>query len=281
MILGAQKAATSSLWALLKEHPQLCAGTALPGEFPFRGKESHFFDDEFNFGPNHYLRRYSDDKCAGGPGLFMDATPSYLRTPEIPGRVARTFPANLRSTLRFIAVLREPLARDLSYYNHERYHAQRRGFLRPTSFLLAVDEPYENYAQRQLLLARNGKAHALSFGEYNKQLKQWFTVFVRQQFLVLNFEDLIYNQPISFRRIARFLGVQSSHLVGRELPHENAQTSGRKVRMQSVPCKIRSQVAQFFEPRNLGLYKSLWQSRLRHEAPAQEPPFPRFKPSVC
>lgn len=280
MIIGTQKAATSSLWALLKTNPQLCGAYGLPGEPGFRRKELHFFDQDYIYGPQHYLRHYIGGKCDRKQGMYMDATPSYLREPAVPRRVVQMIPATLRLKLRFIAVLREPMARDLSYFNHEKYSAEKKGYLRRTSYVMHVSEGYETYARRQLALARTGKPTAFSFGAYNEQLKRWFTIFIRSQFLVLNFEDLIYKQEKSIQHVTKFLGVESFG-AKEHLPHENAQPFARKVLMRKVPCELRRKVAKYFEPLNAQLYETLEQSHTKQTAPVQEPPFPRFKPSTC
>ena len=55
-----------------------------------------------------------------GAGVhFVDATPNYLSRPFVAPRIAAAYPPSLRPQLRLIAVLREPVSRGLSWYNHK------------------------------------------------------------------------------------------------------------------------------------------------------------------
>ena len=59
-------------------------------------------------------------------GLTKPRTPQrqrrmYLQVQEAPERLAQTLPAALLPHLRFIVTLREPVSRDLSWFNHQRY----------------------------------------------------------------------------------------------------------------------------------------------------------------
>lgn len=122
MILGTQKAATSALFKLLEREEFAC---------PTARKEEHFFDAPRNFGADNvtaapgrlaaYRRLFDPSKCAQrGAGVhFVDATPNYLSRPFVAPRIAAAYPLSLRPQLRLIAVLREPVSRGLSWYNHK------------------------------------------------------------------------------------------------------------------------------------------------------------------
>lgn len=126
MLLGAQKAATTSVFRLLqdasvtvkgKNQPLVCGRAA--GEAQL--KESHFFDapsDEFNNLDEKSLVGYrhqftSDRGCA----RWMDATTSYLYDRDSAGRMLQVMPGSWMKSVKMIAILREPIARDLSMYN--------------------------------------------------------------------------------------------------------------------------------------------------------------------
>lgn len=55
--------------------------------------------------------------CPNQCSSFIDATPSYLQHPLVPKRMYNTFLPNQRQHVRFIAVLREPASRDLSWFS--------------------------------------------------------------------------------------------------------------------------------------------------------------------
>lgn len=93
-IIGTPKAATTSLFATLLSHPQLCA----PTRGAIGNKEVHFFNQRGNFerGARFYLSHFGHDpKCARtrSPSItqnaskmfatnfkYMDGTPTYLRS---------------------------------------------------------------------------------------------------------------------------------------------------------------------------------------------------------
>ena len=95
-IIGTPKAATTSLFATLLSHPQLCA----PTRGAIGNKEVHFFNQRGNFerGARFYLSHFGHDpKCARTHSItqnaskkmkdlfatnfkYMDGTPTYLRS---------------------------------------------------------------------------------------------------------------------------------------------------------------------------------------------------------
>lgn len=120
-IIGAQKGGSSSLFELMVEHPQLCAGLH---------KENHFFDHMSNYdeGTEFFRQMYASPKCDHIAGShFIDGTP-ILHYPSTWQRIYDTYTESpiIRDSLKFIALLREPSAREFSWYQH----ATRTGELR-------------------------------------------------------------------------------------------------------------------------------------------------------
>ena len=125
-LIGAQKAATTSLFDLLRSRGLTCGAkhssdTFKPSGRFFSRKEVHLFDanrTEFSWvlnSPQQYTRLYQSSDCTSG--RFIDATPC-LHTWEAPRRMLQLVPKRWMRESRFLAVLREPVARDLSWYNH-------------------------------------------------------------------------------------------------------------------------------------------------------------------
>src|SRR5262249_39397358 len=112
LIVGAQKAGTTALYAYLREHP------AIAGP-PW--KEVSFFDRHYrrgtswyrgNFPSSLYLRRL--EARSGETPIVGAATPTSLSHPAGPERVAAVVP-----NARLIALVRNPIDRALSHYHHE------------------------------------------------------------------------------------------------------------------------------------------------------------------
>ena len=128
-IIGVQKGGSSSLYELMQQHPQLCGGAH---------KENHFFDhpDNYEKGTQYFKTMFSDEKCNGIQGThFLEGTP-ILHYPSVWQRIYDTYSdtPQIRDGLRFIVMLREPVARDYSWYEH----MTRTGLLPPLNPLTMV-----------------------------------------------------------------------------------------------------------------------------------------------
>ena len=112
-IVGAQKGGSSSLFELMTGHPSFCSGDH---------KEIHYFDNLaiYEKGIEHYKQMFTDPKCSRISGArFIDGTP-ILHYPAVWQRIYDTYSFNvtLRTNLKFIVLLREPVAREYSWYQH-------------------------------------------------------------------------------------------------------------------------------------------------------------------
>lgn len=116
-VIGAAKSATSSLFVLLHSHPQICHQEI---------KEVHFFDFRYKTdlsveeNRQHYLSFFTLNSCinnATRPSHFLDATPAYIRGDSTPRRM-KSILDPISSQVKMILLLREPAAREFSWYNH-------------------------------------------------------------------------------------------------------------------------------------------------------------------
>jgi hypothetical protein len=118
MLLGAQKAATTSVFQLLQDAGMVCGAS---NTFNPNGieKESHFWDmpdDKFPYGKNpagKFIAQYKGHSCTH----FLDASPNYLFSRMAVFRMASSMPDTWRTTVRMLMILREPVSRDLSLFN--------------------------------------------------------------------------------------------------------------------------------------------------------------------
>jgi hypothetical protein len=208
LILGAQKAGTTSLFEWLRRHPQ----TRLPHE-----KELHYFNKP-KVPP---LAAYRANFAAGrGSGRTRgEATPDYLFSPLVPERVVDAF-----DDLRYIVVLRDPVARAYAHYRMVVSWG-----LEPLSFLEALEAEPDRLArcgwpgppatnEQRLDLDRCCYA---ARGDYAEQLERWWAVAPREHFLLLRFEDLVDRPPRFAADIQGFLDLRID-LTGDEWPHVHA-----------------------------------------------------------
>jgi Sulfotransferase domain len=197
LILGAQKAGTTALYAYLRWHPQITGPSF---------KEVSFFDRHYARGE----RWYRAHMPVRHSGIVGEASPSYLFHPLAPERVARILP-----NARLIALLRNPVDRAFSHYQHE--VALGREQLSFEEALAAEGERMRGEVERMLEDPRYF-SHAwwnytyAARGRYAEQLERWFAVFPREQLLVLLTDELASDTAGTYSRTLDFLEVDQRGL---------------------------------------------------------------------
>jgi len=193
LILGAQKAGTTALYAYLRWHPQITGPSF---------KEVSFFDRHYARGERWYRAHLPIRRGR----IVGEASPSYLFHPLAPERVARMLP-----DARLIALLREPVGRAFSHYQHE--VALGRESLPFEDAVAQEGERMQGEVER-MLRDPTYFSHAwwnytyVARGRYAEQLERWFAAFPREQVLVLLTDELAADTPGTYRRVLDFLGVE-------------------------------------------------------------------------
>jgi hypothetical protein len=197
LILGAQKAGTTALYAYLRWHPQVTGPSF---------KEVSFFDRHYARGERWYRAHLPIRRS----GIVGEASPSYLFHPLAPERVASMVPR-----ARLIVLLRNPVDRAFSHYQHEVALGRE-----PLSFedaLAREDERMQGELER-MLRDPTYFSHAwwnytyAARGRYAEQLERWLAAFARDQLLVLFTEELAGDTAGTYRRVLDFLGVDARGL---------------------------------------------------------------------
>ncbi len=197
LILGAQKAGTTALYAYLRWHPQITGPSF---------KEVSFFDRHYERGQRWYRAHLPIRRS----GLVGEASPSYLFHPLAPERVRRMVPH-----ARLIALVRDPVDRAFSHYQHE--VALGREALSFEDALAREDERMQGEVER---LVREPAYFSYAWwnytyaarGRYAEQLERWLAAFPREQLLVLFTEELAADAAGTYRRALDFLGVDARGL---------------------------------------------------------------------
>jgi hypothetical protein len=192
LILGAQKAGTTALYAYLRWHPHVTGPSF---------KEVSFFDRHYARGERWY-RAHLPLRRRGA--IVGEASPSYLLHPLAPERVGRMLP-----NARLIALLRDPVERAFSHYQHE--VALGREELSFEDAVDAEDERMRGEVER-MLREPSYFSHPwwnytyVARGLYAEQLERWFAAFPREQLLVLLTDELADDTAGTYRRVLDFLG---------------------------------------------------------------------------
>lgn len=207
IVIGAQKAGTTSLFQYLRAHPQI----ALPED-----KERPFFshDAAYRRGFDEYVKALA--LSAAGPEIRRGTvTPQYMagavfaaegepsgpseEPPEraVPARIARTLPG-----VRLIAILRDPVERAVSHHRMEQRRAREQ---RPLEQAIAEQlEPVALESARHLPREETGYVVR---GEYARILGGYLQELPREQLLVLFTTDLEARPAEVLRRVHEFIGV--------------------------------------------------------------------------
>lgn len=239
LIIGAQKGGTTSLFNYLVQHPEVRA--------PF-GKEIHYFDLHHDRGENWYRGRFPYVYQLRGGSQTLDASPYYLAHPLAPQRAARLLPG-----VKLIAVLRNPVDRALSHYQHE-----LRGGRESLTFAEAIEREAERLAGEEERLRTDPSYYSYSHrrysytlrGLYVDQLRRWVEHFPRSQLLVIQSEWLFRDPVAASALVYDFLGLRPHRLE-----HYKPFLQGKYER--EMPGELRSRLATFFEPHNRELYRWL------------------------
>ena len=228
VILGAQKAGTTSLYEYLNQHPSIVRA---------RRRETHCLDWRWDATKKtiaeqkkHCLSFYYADQLKHYPSLQTgDSTPSYLlHTHVVIPRLKQMFP-----WVKCMVMLRDPVKRAISHYsmvtdtNGTPEQLKTRGFEWRNKTLMQVvqdeiqllkedglipywnvdtntvdqqifdqfvgskeeDEAWTRFQTKRIPLS-TGSHSLLARGMYHLQLRHWFNAFPRDQFLVIQMESM-------------------------------------------------------------------------------------------
>lgn len=235
LVIGAQKSGTTTLFDHLATHPDVR---------PSATKEVHYFDREHARGEGwyrgHFALRWGDRAALTG-----EATPAYLLFPPAAARAAAVVPG-----ARLIAVLRDPVDRAYSHYQHEVAKGHESlGFEaaldREQERLEAAGDPWQ-LGELHPALERHSY---VTRGQYHEQLERWLRCFPREQLLVLSAEEL-------YRRPADALDAVVAHLGLAPAPTRPGVARNTRAYRGMRPA-TRRRLRRHFAPHNERLFALL------------------------
>lgn len=196
IIIGSQKAATTTLHSILNKHPQLK---------PSGIKETHFYNMNYERGYQYYLSCFP---IKNKDVQTFETTPDYIDHPSVPELLY-----SKRPNTKLIVTLREPVSRAFSQFNFVKaYNSEERKI----SFEQALDLEDERIGDALKNLDRdpyNTARHLSNYGykrkgEYASHLKNWLNYFPLDQFHFIEFSDITLRKNDDvFNKLFDFLEV--------------------------------------------------------------------------
>jgi hypothetical protein len=197
LIIGAGRSGTTSLWEYLRQHPEVFMSalkephffTFMEGEFPSRGRGLGVLRQNAVTDRARYEALFAD---AGNAKAVGEASPSYLRAPQVPGRIRALIPA-----ARLVVILRHPVDRTYSDYI---------GLVRDG---LETARTFEESLRDQERRRRDGHTFAslVESGFYHRHLTRYYDHFPREQIRVYLHEDLVQDPVALLQSLFSFLEV--------------------------------------------------------------------------
>ncbi|WP_426242764.1 sulfotransferase [Nocardioides sp. LHG3406-4] len=192
-IVGCQKSGTSTLSGTISQHRLVCR--------PPR-KEAHFFNnEEYDWAHPDYERDYTAPKRSQVHAMVGDSTPVYIMWPGALERMHAYKP-----DMPLIAVFRDPIERLFSHWTMLRTRhpdwPDWSGFIhefRPSTLPESI--PTDVSAMRYKHLS------GVARGYYGAQLERGLSIFPREQWLLLEFRELLADYDRTIDRVTDFLGL--------------------------------------------------------------------------
>jgi len=201
MVIGAQRAGTTSVYRYLAQHPDVA---------PVRlGKGVHYFDTDPDKSFSWYRGHFPLDpaKVPGHrPTHTGEGAPYYIFHPLALQRMHRVLPE-----VKLIAILRDPVERAHSHWVHE----SARGF-ETLSFEAALHAEAERLAGEEERMIRDPGYYSfehqhhsyIARGQYAPQVERMWSTYPAAQTLVLSARQLFEHPHETTSQVLEFLGLQ-------------------------------------------------------------------------
>jgi hypothetical protein len=202
--VGAAKAGTTSLYALMRQHPRVAVT---------RSKETDFFfdRDRYSRGCNDYWDNQFEQKP--GATTYFEADPIYMYADGCIGRIRHCAP-----DAKLVVMLRNPVDRAYSQYLYRMTYAR-------------YEESFVEMCEREADRIRLGAQERLEYGcldrsLYAPQIRNIFMHFPREQVHFMVFERFVQDQSRDFGELLSWLGLAPMNITP---VRENARSSARSV----------------------------------------------------
>ncbi|KAJ8049750.1 Heparan sulfate glucosamine 3-O-sulfotransferase 6 [Holothuria leucospilota] len=193
--IGVKKSGTNAVVHFLKQHPLI--------KVPHEGKEIHFFDKHYSSGIQFYK---ANMPLVNESQLCFEKTPRYFVTGGAPKNIAK----DILPKPKFLLCVRDPVKRALSDWHHETLIKTIKGRGRSSGVRTAESEG-KRFAQEVIRNdgTVNTRSDFIRTSIYDIHFERWLMYHSREQFLILEEEDISSDPYQEMKRIEQFLGIGS------------------------------------------------------------------------
>ena len=197
LFIGAAKSATTTFFDILKKHEDI---------FVPKFKEPHFFNIDENYlkGLDWYKKTYFRD--INNESIIIDFTPTYLYYKLCAERIFDSLGPNVK----FVIILRNPVDRAYSHYNHSKRDGHE-----VSSFEDAIkleNERVEKFRDKNDFLSEL-RCSYISQGLYFEMMSAYLKYFDLNNFFIINFEsEVVQNLDQTLLKLSKFLKLDLSNL---------------------------------------------------------------------
>jgi len=202
IVIGVGRGGTTSLYNYLNQHNCIQKSSY---------DEIGFFDDNFHLGVNWYRSmfptKYEKQKIIKKFGKFLtyDVTPWYIRRPWTANRIKTLLPS-----AKIISVLRNPVDRTYSHYH---LTCREKGTTKSFEEIIEedikkIDNYDDNLKNSQKYYEYFVQNSHIARGFYLEQLENWFTVFNKENILIISSEDLANHTQKTMDHVFDFLNIE-------------------------------------------------------------------------
>ena len=225
IIAGASKCGTSSIYYYLSCHPTILLS---------HKKELDFYRENYHRGINWYRAHFPaiSDRA---DFLTGEATPNYLRFPQVARRIKDTFPKT-----KIIILLRNPVDRAISWH----YHKLNTGLTKIDLQTAIATEIKQLATTTEAEITNTGyrEPDNIMSSLYIYKIRPWIELLGREQFLILKSEEFYSNPLKVMSNVFQFLDLPDCPL--NNYPKVNSGS------YQPVDPELRNTIAEYFAPYN-------------------------------
>lgn len=234
LIIGAGKAGSTSLHNYLASHPNILGS---------KPKEVMYFTSKYENGSAWYESHFPE---TDGVDIYFESTPQYSFRDEFPYVASRVF--NYNSDIKIIYIVRNPISRIISHFNHwSRVYPDR---------YVDLETSLSKEAHRKYFVDRT---------KYFYQIESYRKFFSDEQIKVVFLEDVQSSFEETLNDVFEFLGVS---VLASSIPkkvHNRRPTVTTRIwteadltaeRMREIQCYLKDDVVELL--RYCGKPQDFW-----------------------